>query len=284
VTCLYKVILVGSFLGFLFPVLSLLSRLSANEGEYLGQLVESVGYGNFLDWIIYFPSWHHGEDLFFPYEIYLRWSIYGMMSFLFCLLLRNKIEPYINKIETYLIGNKRIYAFVLFAVFIYQSKFFAGWWFHGIGGWEFSKYESKIRLGLEESNLYPQYLNSAIDWEKFDLLSSTQKKPYTISGKALIAFTETNCTIPINLGLLEIVFPNRFMREPQTFLKLINYKIPMIKNYQSLYPEHTPYARIDYTDFNGSKISKVEYWDLNLTSDGLVNIISSASINKIFYQ
>ena len=74
------------------------------------------------------------------------------------------------------------------------------------------------------------------------------------------------------------------MREPQTFINLINYKIPMIKYYQSLYPEHTPYARIDYTDFNGSKISKVEYWDLNLTSDGSVNSISSARVREVFYQ
>ena len=58
----------------------------------------------------------------------------------------------------------------------------------------------------------------------------------------------------------------------------------MIKDYQSLYPEHTPYTRLDYADFNGSKITKVEFWDLNLTSDGFVNLISSAKINEIFYQ
>ena len=207
-----------------------------------------------------------------------------MISLLILFFFRRKISPTLSKIESYLIKNKKIYLFLLFAVFTYQSKFFAGWWFHGIGGWDFSQYESKIRFGLEESSSYPRYLNSAIDWEKFDLLSLTQKKPYTISGKALIAFTESNFTIPINLGLLEIVFPDRFMRESKTFINLINYKIPMIKYYQSLYPEHTPYARIDYTDFNGSKISKVEYWDLNLTSDGSVNSISSARVREVFYQ
>jgi hypothetical protein len=283
-TWLYKVLLVGSFLGFIFPVLSLFSRLSANEGEYLGKLIESVGYENLLDWIIYFPSWHYGEDIGFPYNLYLRWSAYAMISLLILFFFRKKISPLVNKIESYLIGNKKIYIFVLFAVFIFQSKFFAGWWFHGIGGWDFSKYKSKINLGSQDPVKYPQYLDSAVHWENFDLLSCTQKKPYTISGKALIAFTETNCTIPINLGLLEIVFPNRFMKNPQTLIKLINHKIPMIKDYQSLYPEHTPYARLDYADFNGSKITKVEFWDLNLSSDGFVNFISSAKINEIFYQ
>lgn len=281
---LYKVLLVGSFLGFLFPVLSLFSRLSANEGKYLGKLIESVGYENLLGWIIYFPSWHYGEDIGFPYNLYLRWSVYGLISLLVLFFFRKKLSPLVNRIESYLVGNKKIYIFVLFAVFIFQSKFFAGWWFHGIGGWEFSKYKSKIIWGTQDPVKYPQYLNSAVHWENFDLLSCAQKKPFTISGKALIAFTETNCTIPINLGLLEIVFPNRFMSDQETFIKLINYKIPMIKEYQSLYPEHNPYARIDYNEFNASKITKVEYWDLNLSSDGYVNIISSAKMKKVFYQ
>ena len=85
---MYKVFLVGSFMGFLFPVLSLFSRLSANEGEYLGKLIESVGYENLFGWIIYFPSWHYGEDIGFPYNLYLRWSAYAMISLLILFFLR----------------------------------------------------------------------------------------------------------------------------------------------------------------------------------------------------
>ena len=281
-TYLYKVLLWGSALGFFFPIFSLFSRLSANEGEYLGKLIELIGYGHLLGYLAYFPSWHFGEGIAFPYDLYLRWSLYGMGSFLALFLLKKKIEPYLKKTESYLIGNKKIYLFLLFAVFVYQSKVFAGWWYHGIAGWDFSKWESKIHPGVEESKAYPDYLKKGINWENFKLLTSTQKYPYTISGSALIAFTEDNRTIPINLGLLEIVFPDRFTESPQTFLNLINYKIPMVQDYQSLYPEHTPYAFIDYSEFNGSKISKVEYWDLNLSSDGSVDVISSARINQVF--
>ena len=282
-SCLYHVLLVGSVMGFFFPILSLLSRLSANDGQYLNKLVELVGFDELLDYLSHFPSWHVGEGIAFPYDLYARWSAYGLISICSLCLFRKKIEPFLDKFESYLIGNKKIHILMLFAVFVYQSKIFAGWWFHGIAGWDFSKWESKINAGAEKPNGFsPTYLKSAINWENFSLLTSTQKTPYTISGNALIAFTEDNRTIPINLGLLEIVFPDRFMESPQTFLELINYKIPMIRDYQSLYPEHTPFARIDYSDFHGSKIAKVEYWDLNLTSDGSVHEISSARINQVF--
>ena len=106
-SCLYHVLLVGSVMGFFFPILSLLSRLSANDRQYLNKLVELVGFDELLDYLSHFPSWHVGEGITFPYDLYARWSAYGLISICSLCLFRKKIEPFLDKFESYLIGNKK---------------------------------------------------------------------------------------------------------------------------------------------------------------------------------
>ena len=115
-----KFFLVGSFLGFLFPVLSLFSRLSANEGEYLEKLIESVGYENLLGWIIYFLVGIMEKISVSPYNLYLRWSAYGMISLLVLFFFRKKFSPLTNRIESYLIGNKK-FTYLSFLQFLFSK-------------------------------------------------------------------------------------------------------------------------------------------------------------------
>ena len=237
-TFLYKFTVFSSFVGIVFPPLSLVSKLKANDGYYLKKLSDKLSYNFNYDLLNYFPNWHYGEDIGMGGGIYyIRWSIYALICFALLIYFGEKINIYCKRTYQVFKSNKIIFAFILFLIFTYQAKFFSGWWFYGIAGWHYQNRESKfLDNTLEQSNV-PRYLLQTINRENVEKLHQ-HRGDFCLPGESFVAFNQANQSFPINLGLLEIVFPWRFL-ESKIFLDLLNYKIASLHSYQNHYPEHS---------------------------------------------
>ena len=137
-----------------------------------------------------------------------------------------------------------------------------GWWWAGIGGWTYKDYQSKSVETTGERASVPTYLLKGLDSEnckKFGLIYGET----TIPGEILIAVFEDSTYLPINLGILEIVFPYRFVND-ELFLDLLNLKTNKLNNYQLYYPEHTLYSKLDFSSLINQEIVRVEQWKVEL--------------------
>ena len=118
-----------------------------------------------------------------------------------------------------------------------------------------------------------------------------QKKigDFSLNGTAIIAFNQNNQSFPINWGLLEIVFPTRFVNideihsaNKQLLIDLINYKIPKLDSYQKYYPEHSPYMALDFKGIEKSKIYRIEYWNIQVCAQKEKYWINKATLKHVY--
>ena len=83
------------------------------------------------------------------------------------------------------------------------------------------------------------------------------------SPKVLIATCQNGEKVAINLGLLRIVFPQRFVRD-EVFVNLLNEKKRRGYDIPFKYPDHAPYMQLKTSLEVDQKIILVEEWEVQV--------------------
>jgi hypothetical protein len=264
---IYKVLILGTVLGFTIPILSLFSRAIIIGNNYSNDIIELIGYNNYLRILSNVPHWHWGHDLWNPYRIYLGTTFYNLFCMLVILIFKKRICSFLSNLENYLKPHKKALFLTMFLIFMCQSKVFAGWWWRSIGGWTFENWKKKIQIVdvMPEQIEVPKHMNQSINWNNLKKISRFYKSNIVLPGEIHTATFDNNKTIIINPGVLEIVFPERFMADHNLFLKLINYKIKNANIDQKYYPEHSVYNYINYENFYTNKILNYKIWETCVT-------------------
>ena len=283
---LYNCLLLSSLLGTFAPVFSLFSLLGNEDlglaERLVNKLKEKFGDFSLFEIINYIPSYHYGPDHSFPYILYIRFSIYGLCSLIVLIAFKNKLKLLFNKIECILKQNTTVYYFVLFFIFTYQSKMFFGWWFFGIGGWDFRDWGSIAKFNnIGDIKNVSSKLEGGLNFENTRKINSFYNKHCIIPGEIHLIYDDENKSYPVNLGLTEIVFPKRFIEKNELLLDLINYKVNNFENIQMLYPEHAPYSYFNFNILKNKKFVRYEVWDVILSIDFGNTYIAESNLNKV---
>jgi len=194
-------------------------------------------------------------------------------------------------------ARRRVLAVCLFLACTYQSKAFLGFWFAGIGSWDFTDWRLRFRQipADFERQVVPAYLNQAIVHKNARFLPQTGH----LSGPAMFLHYSNGQVLPANEELLGTVFPRYLLKERFTEDKLLSHAfLGMIRKNVTerrverrfllptsvAYPPHTPYMPISYKGHpNPRSLEGVSWWTIvvELREHKIPQVVTAIKLHSI---
>jgi len=314
-----KIFWIGSILGFIMPIVTLVLKVSVNNFKGWDLLLDSSTMVS--DLVINYPvinikenfpflsklGWHKPFS-YYCLPRYVRYSLFNLLAMGLMLrysnVLKIKLKPFIQWVlETpYAFQRKLIFGICIFFLLTFQLKLYWGFWYAGISGWSNNDVQSLITntytpdtttiKGRNIGEIIPDFLIKGINPSNVQYVS---RAGYIQKNVMFLHFKDGQ-VLPINYELTEFVFPrfifgkkfNQEIRDTALFLKVIKHSLKKRRRNRRFllpqgigYPNHTPYMRIDYTQYpSENSIVNVSFWEILAKISGS-NLINTTSQNQI---
>ena len=227
--------------------------------------------------------WPKISNDFYCYETecyYTRYALFNLLIVLFLIFFKKRTIKALSKIKQ--LNNFKISSYkrativlsigLIFIVYFFRMN--TGFIFSGINGWIF--YESPEKLKLSNAKIVQlrlpdslAFLEKAINKDNIKFI----KDNYEYLGQAMFIHFDEKNIMPVNLELLEFVFPHNLtpLIADSTFIKCVSNSLKyrrkgrknLLKQYIA-YPNHTVWSKINYVKYPTKKINKISFWKLGV--------------------
>jgi hypothetical protein len=294
---LYYALIIASLFGTVMPIVSQVSKLKykSNLKERLTEHLGSDFFNNLIFGMIdALPKWHD-MNVLASHGIYsAKWAAWNFLFMLALLIFHKKTLKLITSLTIYYERQKTIFAAVIFILLSFPSTFYWGFWFLGVGGWDYRLVKSTLISFEKNKYLHDptnNFLLAGINIKNF----KNYVGPGCLKNQVVIGFRNGE-KFAINDGIAGFVraaFFHKFMQPPEInhqevpWLHIINHRMKKISNENKFwkhfkYPNHSVYMPLPFDTSGIDGFEKIEYWDVTVCFDGTEVFIAEADLAKTY--
>lgn len=317
-TALYTVFVASAFLGIVLPVHANLHLLYADDFRGWARVLAEVPFAErvlrvapALDLrnveLDHFTTVRWKSSRLGYLRYYTGYAAFNFLILCLLYLFRRRVRKWLDVAARWGAEPSCRYARVLVLTTVvvsgvsYQTKMYLGFWVPGISGWTYQGRLPAIRESISDSSLLqiehwngrsPEFLEAAVIGKN----ARAQRRSGYLTRTAMFLHYRGGQTLPANLGLLNLVFPQYVFGErlwptehERAFVEIIRASLDRLHNNRRFalplsiaYPNHSVYMSVDYETYpRVGALDLISFWTLTIQIDSLGNTSVVGAKNEL---